>query len=319
MGNKDRTTLVLGAGASRSVSYANEMESLSPLDSDFFELMQKRHPSNDKEIAAIEMLKQEVLAHPEDRLWESMERLFYTMYLRSEMRNLLFDREPPSPLGIITNFSRATQSVLRAAHRKRVCKHHVEVLRRLDHPDAIITFNYDLVVERALSELHGTTTQFGGWIYGFESLRVENGSCPLIHKLHGSSNWLRGSDGQFEVNQDSWRTFNDHPGYQRSAAIMLPFWDKKIEQPPWSYIWRKAARQLEDTKTLIVWGYSLPPTDLKARELFRLGLQSVKRVVVIDPSNETVRRWRELCLTAEFSRFSDISALLAVSQKGLAH
>jgi hypothetical protein len=35
------TMLVLGAGASRAVSYAHQGEMLSPLDSDFFDLLQR--------------------------------------------------------------------------------------------------------------------------------------------------------------------------------------------------------------------------------------------------------------------------------------
>ena len=36
-----RTTLLLGAGASRAVSYAGKRSTRSPLDADFFELLQK--------------------------------------------------------------------------------------------------------------------------------------------------------------------------------------------------------------------------------------------------------------------------------------
>jgi len=36
-----RTTLLLGAGASRAVSYAGKRSTRSPLDADFFELLQR--------------------------------------------------------------------------------------------------------------------------------------------------------------------------------------------------------------------------------------------------------------------------------------
>ena len=81
-------TLVLGAGASRAVSYAGERRILSPLDSDFFELLQKIEPASKDEPAVLELI-QWILAGG-DGIWSSMERTFYTLYMRARMSEVLF-------------------------------------------------------------------------------------------------------------------------------------------------------------------------------------------------------------------------------------
>jgi hypothetical protein len=54
---------------------------------------------------------------------------------------------------------------------------------------------------------------------------------------------------------------------------------------------------------VIIWGYSLPATDLKARELLRISLlrrDSNVNVCVIDPSGESRDRWRGMFLRRRF-------------------
>ena len=53
-----RVTLVLGAGASRGVSYAHQGRIPSPLDGDFFDLLQRLEPSGRDEAAVEFVLRQ---------------------------------------------------------------------------------------------------------------------------------------------------------------------------------------------------------------------------------------------------------------------
>jgi hypothetical protein len=91
-------------------------------------------------------------------------------------------------------------------------------------------------------------------------------------------NWVYDEDEEnFTVRQKSWKDFEEEPGYRAHSikglfAVMLPYWDKKVEEGPWCQIWRQAGAHLQKTVRLIVWGYSLPLTDLKALELLRLSL-----------------------------------------------
>lgn len=117
----------------------------------------------------------------------------------------------------------------------------------------------------------------------------------------------------FEVLQKSWADFDKQPGYLAKGPdfpILLPYWDKKIEEAPWRDIWQKAASQLRKTTTLIIWGYSLPLTDLKARELLQLSLLSelsaLKHVCVIDLSKDVRDRWRSTFLRQQFWQYETI-------------
>lgn len=95
----------------------------------------------------------------------------------------------------------------------------------------------------------------------------------------------------------SWEQLMAAPGLRAGKAayadtssfpILLPFWEKPVEQEPWIMLWRKAWKQLAKTDELIIWGYSLPPTDVKTRHLFSLATSrpnrsSPLRLCVIDP------------------------------------
>jgi len=178
---------------------------------------------------------------------------------------------------LLNCFTRAIDALLRVAHGKKSCDHHIKLLRKMTGSDGVLTFNYDLVAERAIKRL-SSLPPFGDWVYGFSERPKKVGQVPTIYKLHGSVNWVYDEDtGRFAVRQKSWRAFEKEPGYRAHScdslfAIMLPYWDKKIEERPWSDIWKRAAAHLQKTVRLIVWGYSLPLTDLKALELLKLSL-----------------------------------------------
>lgn len=317
-------TLVLGAGASRGVKYAPKMEIPSPLDKDFFDLLQ-RVPLKGMKTSfradtekAIKAVVDSALERPEDALWESMEKMFYTLHLSAVMKNQLFDwnyaNDPAKKT--FKNFAYAMLALLRVAHGTQICSHHKRLFKLLGGEDAVITFNYDLVSERALKAAH-PGVGLGDWVYaGLDTKTSPVSDMPRLHKLHGSVSWVSDEVGneeeELKVKPRFWRKLDVLPGYTLRGGpnfpILLPYWDKHVEKKPWLPIWTEAARQLEKTTTLIVWGYSLPLTDPKARELFRLASvkPDLKKVCVIDPSDETYQRWRRMFLHQHFWRFQDI-------------
>ena len=142
-------TFVLGAGASRSVSYARKNEVPSPLDRDFFDLLQRLEPLEKDESAVGWVLKKMLTLSVEYR--RSLERAFYTLHLRSYLqRKLTGSLEKTEEEEVVGHFARAIVALLRKAHGTHTCKNHEHLLQGLGRSDAIITFNYDLVVERAL-------------------------------------------------------------------------------------------------------------------------------------------------------------------------
>ena len=136
---RHRIVIVLGAGASRSVSYARDSNiTPSPLDNDFFDLLQQVEPSH-KETEAARRVQQWCLENPIDRFWESLERAFYTLFYRAELREQFFPEHLSiSSTEIINSYALAIQAVLRSAHRKKVCAHHTQLFKRLGKKGRII-------------------------------------------------------------------------------------------------------------------------------------------------------------------------------------
>jgi hypothetical protein len=200
-----------------------------------------------------------------------------------------------------------------------------KLFEQLGASDTIISFNYDLVVERAL-ELRGTdalrrgllpgANSFGRWLYGLDDAPIGI-DLPTVVKLHGSQNWhVEGDD--IEVRTENWAALSDSPGYRGNIGvgtvfpIFLPFWDKRIERDPWLKIWRFAYTRLIIADTLVVWGYSLPTTDLKAQQLFKLTLGDRPfTLCVVDPSFDTRERWRNLFPEALYWEYSQIDEFLS--------
>ena len=310
--------MILGAGASRGVSYAHVGEYPSPLDSDFFDLLQRMTPQlkPNKDDKAISFVLARLKSLPYEYR-RSMERTFYTLQLRSYLQDKLTDVRPPfSDERIMAEFARAIQALLRKAHGKQVCAHHGRIFKSLHGTDVIFSFNYDLVAERALrgtAEERGVT--FDSWLYGLEPRPVE-ADVPLLFKLHGSSNWSI-SGANLKARTMNWSDFDRAPGYRGYEGtgnvfpIFLPFWDKRIEQAPWLQLWKNAFAKLQTVEQVIVWGYSLPPTDIKAQQLFAIALANKKfRLCVIDPSIATRQRWRELFAEAQFWEYSSVRDFL---------
>ncbi len=316
-------TLLLGAGASRGVSYARERENPSPLDRDFFDLLQRLEPRKRDE-PAVKFVLDAVKSLPyQYRL--SMERAFYTLHLRSYMDRKLTlpaTNDRSAEERVVAAFARCIQALLRSAHAKKICRNHEQLVQSFRSGDTIISFNYDLVVERALSEIAlRRGAPFGGWLYGF-SKGPKKFDLPMILKLHGSSNWRLVKD-DFVVLTKTWDEFHRAPGYLGHKGhgtifpIFLPFWDKRIERRPWLQLWQHAMKRLRSSGSLVVWGFSLAQTDVKAQQLLNLALGKRRglRLCVVDPSAATRERWREMLPEAQYWEYTDIHDFLKQSPR----
>jgi hypothetical protein len=322
-------TFVLGAGASRAVSYAGKTDLLSPLDRDFFDLLQRLEPRDRDEVAVHWVLQQMSTLTMDYR--RSLERSFYTLHLRSYLRQKLSGGAASEVEEVLSNFARAVVGVLRKAHGVEKCKNHAYLLGDLGRNDAIISFNYDLVVERALrEEADALGVDFSPVIYRLGSETNDANDVPpfpKILKLHGSVNWEL-HDKQFGVRTKSWDDFDSTPGYRGYSGegtqfpIFLPFWDKQVTRIPWLALWKKAHQQLRKTKYVIVWGFSLQPTDVKARELFTISIPNGgegRCVCVIDPSQVSRDRWRELLPNAQYWEYESFQAFQSRSPNWWSH
>lgn len=179
---------------------------------------------------------------------------------------------------------------------------------------ACLTFNYDIGLDYAL---HWSSQKID---YG-TGMGLPGG-VPLL-KLHGSLNWLmcpscsdiialpldtvfrlqpRAGGGQPRAilvtpalaNQPAHCPDSKHDG---QPAIVPPTWNKTQYHEKFGQIWERAAAELSEAQEITVIGYSMPSSDGFFRDLLALGLvdgQRIRRFTVVDTSEDTVQRFRDL-------------------------
>jgi hypothetical protein len=143
----------------------------------------------------------------------------------------------------------------------------------------VITLNYDVALERAL-------TKAGKWDvgtgYGFTAFPDRAASPTTIYKLHGSVNWFQApmqeNPPPLMFSRDlkllgyadlaDPRVGGNGVGINNAGTLILPdpkkqfFWERF-----WSPLWSGAAQRLHEAREVFIHGYSMPASDLKAREL----------------------------------------------------
>ncbi len=310
---------VLGAGASRDVTEPGPYPSF--VDTDFYDLLLRESAKR----GASRYLREIVLLSkttPGSQPWRSMEYLFYSLYLHLAMKQEVC-RESGRRVDVasfINDFTRCIMRLLRLALGGRHSHLHARLFTALQPGDSVITFNYDLLVESTLVKLR-SDLNVDEQLYGFGTLPSQRVSRLTIHKLHGSLNWnccgpILTPD-EFEVAQWPRRLYLTPRSYvphkDLRPAILLPFWDKPIEGGRWASVWRGAAQDLRRAKDVIIWGYSMPATDIKSTELFRQTLSGEHRhprnLAVIDPNTAVHDRWRSMCPDAVYWGYHHIFEL----------
>jgi len=173
-----------------------------------------------------------------------------------------------------------------------------EVIQR---GDVIITFNYDVSVERELRKAGMWEIGDG---YGFDlGIRSVPKSATKLLKLHGSTNWIDSLFGGMRAGTFSqgygWDSLGLRPvippnefeflGYEgvtdpkpiggvtRSGSLVLMSRNKRFyvstsvnpreRESFWSALWEQADTALRNAAEIVIIGYSLPDADAEARRL----------------------------------------------------
>jgi hypothetical protein len=167
--------------------------------------------------------------------------------------------------------------------------------------DAVLTFNWDLLVEEALHDLGKN------WEY---SLR---GDAISILKPHGSLDWFDSkdlatikADMVFPLNKKYkrilvLRRFRAPKISAVVPVILPPVINKRIEYHELQAVWRDAWRALRHAAEIYVIGYSLPPEDLHARFTIRSAIRGNEkfeshnlRIAVVNPDRNVYSRFARL-------------------------
>jgi len=199
-------------------------------------------------------------------------------------------------------------------------KIHKAILAKLKRGDALITYNYDTLIEESMPQDESLWTPREG--YGIDvtgithewskkwflnrNISSRTKARVRLHKLHGSLNWRLNQINKVVIKKRPYvvKSRNGSPNFEE-AAFLPPGWHKRIDRRPYNIIWRNARLELEKCKSVVIIGYSLPDTDLIARAIFlevarvrKARKNFIKELHIADTSESTRNRIIELFIPA---------------------
>ena len=136
-----------------------------------------------------------------------------------------------------------------------------------------------------------------------------------VLKLHGSIDWLRYTDRREFPQLENFQPRDPRTGivlaksppywygetlshdvWQMEPIIIPPLLYKRFDHDPFPAVWQAALQTLSECHTLIVIGYSFPPTDFRTRRLFLEAFTEphLSQLVVINPDPSVAGTVRQL-------------------------
>lgn len=197
--------------------------------------------------------------------------------------------------------------------------------RCLKLADTVVTFNWDVTLERGLWEREDEFRM------PYTYRRKRRGKFIAILKPHGSVDWFREKDLSRKVARRTEKLDDDirlyphfnfakHPELAKALPVIVPpVASKTFEYECMKKTWRSIYRAIADATELYVIGYSLPKEDQFARLVIRRALRSnlLKtakgekrriRITVVNPDEST---------SVTFSRLAGPKASVAYYQATL--
>lgn len=297
------TVIVLGAGASRGSSCARSTGIAPPLDADFFAQAQRMPASSltprDRDL--LTFIREEFVHGDLPTL-----EVFFTQVSAVDRFHRQFNirGRPSGRYGRhLEALRRLIPRVFDQALGGLDCLWHQRLAAALRAGDAVMSFNYDTLIDRALREAGGKrwNPQVG---YGFTA----SGGMDLwnpppspgptrknpikLLKPHGSLNWQIDEENRAVHLVDEYDPATE-------GSIVPPTWDKSdVTNWPWNEVWRSARSALGLARLLVVIGYSVPVTDQMSQALLRADVNNLAAVVVVNPDRPSRRRIIELMSSA---------------------
>jgi len=195
----------------------------------------------------------------------------------------------------------------------------------LNPRDTIVTFNWDVLLDNALrrrailkdrqgqgEDRDARTGQYWNFVFNLtawgeatiklatppppHTTREWDGAVGYYLKAHGSIDWYycsnqlcRSVGGTYPVLDTRKRWFCGSCHEAMQLLLVPPTLNKGVRDVPLlRRVWTIAARELSLANEVVVWGYSLPPTDFFSDWLLRQArTKNCSRISVIDPSVAT--------------------------------
>lgn len=172
---------------------------------------------------------------------------------------------------------------------------------------AVLTFNYDLIVETALKQEMNHYREQDLYALPLTSRRDTAGMVvadesadenrPTLYKLHGSTNWLySGTTYPYapivlrERSRDPHLYDDLQPVVVPPTSSKSPFYGNTALRAQW----HNAFQQLKTADRLIIMGYSMPTTDLQICSLLGLAMKDSTQIVVVDHSAQAAEHIQKL-------------------------
>lgn len=205
-------------------------------------------------------------------------------------------------------------------------------IKQLNPEDSIITFNYDLIMERALFE-RGLWYPRDGYGIKFDdfpedNISVDDPTSIPLYKLHGSLNW--GNPSLFNPPMKIDFFYDDgspiFPGYlidekpdrfipfrgAHDGHWMMPSYMKNFTNPLLLSIWKKAFSTIQTADEVVVVGYSLPKEDSAACLLFGTSDIKEKKMTLVDLNAQNlVPKYNEISGNTDIKVYKELSAYLS--------
>lgn len=344
-----RTVIIMGAGAIRAAAGKKPVAKRPPLDCDFFEIASKNSPKLYKSVAdqiagLVGTYSGEVLQSLEDTT-----TFLYLKALDSTHRSRAH-RVFVNQLHLLGKVIGDTTNALPIGPRTTLYRLILKELSKLSSSEhlSIITFNYDLMIERTLDALQAHNAQD---IFNFPgcyrlpsdtSVPKVNGKPEFVNygtrhtgvsvlKLHGSLSWSSTHTSRLptpsalfnpgrklhilnsiEILMDlSWKQ-NKRRVYMM-PIILPPVTGKRgLLHKELGSVWEAAARALANANKLIIFGYSCPPLDFEAKILLgeKVQPETTTDLTIVDPNSSISSRFVSLCGLNKCTAYTSAKALL---------
>ncbi len=208
---------------------------------------------------------------------------------------------PESPLILLPDeISEEKQKILKFFHD---VAHHEDGSR--GYPSGVrinfITTNYDFLIETILDNISGSTDE-PNYLYtyrGITPVKICGSNNPsVIHghimartliKINGGLEILPNGDGSYDL---EYRERELPEIYEQPPVIMMPSKEQDYQDSYFNSIFPKAVRLLQESKVLVIIGYSFPEDDAMLRFLLRQFAEDYrdakdKYIFYVDRMNET--------------------------------
>jgi hypothetical protein len=164
--------------------------------------------------------------------------------------------------------------------------------------NTIISFNYDTVLEDALTDLgirfdYGLPAASTKYHSSAEHIHEAQAKDPLkVLKLHGSVNWSPAVKKNNKASVTVFRSYDELRRNKGQVVLIPPTW-RKTFGGSLEHVWEAALQALTQATRIVVIGFLMPPTDMHFKFLLAEGLRnniSLRQILFVNKDPEPLEK-----------------------------